>query len=208
MSSSPNLIILDLGGVLFNIDFERTKRALLELPGYNGLDVRFGVETQSDVFVDYDRGALTTSEFREKLRSMYGYVCSDEEIDRAWCAILDKGLFPFASDVVRSIRMRFASRPGDRLVIFSNISELHYLDARDRCQPVYSLVDKVYLSYTLGLRKPDPQSFLAICELEGIPASHTLLIDDSIANCTSAESLGITTIHVTDPSAVITSYLS
>ncbi|HLP29333.1 MAG TPA: HAD family phosphatase [Candidatus Didemnitutus sp.] len=199
----PTLTILDLGGVLFNINFARTRRALQELTGYNGRNLAFGVETQSDVFVDYDRGALSTAEFRARLRTMYGYTCTDAEIDRAWCSILDDGLFPFASDIVRSIRLRHAPRPNDRLVIFSNISELHYLDAKDRCKPVFSLVDEVYLSYILGLRKPDPQSFLTICETEGIQPSNTLLIDDSVANCTSASSLGISTILVSDPSSLL-----
>lgn len=199
----PKLIILDLGGVLFNIDFERTKRALTELPGYNGREVAFGVETQSDVFVQYDRGDLSTVEFRERMRSTYGFTCTDAEIDRAWCAILDNGLFPFAPDIVRSIRLRFAFGPADRLVIFSNISELHYLDAKDRCSPVFSLVDDVYLSYTLRLRKPDPLAFLAICEKEGMLPSQATLIDDSLANCTAAKHLGMTTIHVIDPYALL-----
>jgi putative hydrolase of the HAD superfamily len=208
MPSSPKLTILDLGGVLFNISFERTRRALVELAGYNGRPVTFGVETQSDIFIAYDRGDLTTTEFRSSMRSMFGFTCTDEDLDRAWCAILDDGLFPFAVDLVHQIRRRFAPDNTDRLVIFSNISELHYLDAKDRCQPIFSLVDKVYLSYTLRLRKPDPQSFLAICELESIPTSNTLLIDDSLANCTSASSLGISTIHVTDPFTVINVIMS
>lgn len=193
------LVILDLGGVLFDIDFQRTRRAMMSLAGYNGRDVMFGVENQDPVFVAYDRGDLTTTAFRIRLRELYGFTCSDHEIDRAWCAILDNGLFPNATATVEHVRRTHAHRHGDRLVIFSNISELHYLDARERCAPVFNAVDHVYLSYVERVRKPDPASFLHICALEGVDPHDTMLIDDSSANCVSASALGLHAIHVTDP---------
>jgi len=198
------LTILDLGGVLFNIDFQRTRRAMMSLEGYNGREIMFGVEDQDPVFVAYDRGDLSTPEFRERLRELYGYTCSDKDLDRAWCAILDNGLFPSAEATVAHIRATRASGNGDRLVIFSNISELHYLDARDRCEPVFSAVDHVYLSYVERARKPDPAAFLHVCAAEGANPSDTLLIDDSRANCLSASALGLQVIHVTNPSILTT----
>lgn len=193
------LTILDLGGVLFNIDFERTRNAMMSLEGYNGKDVLFGVEKQDPVFVAYDRGDVSTAEFRERLRQLYGFTCSDDAIDHAWCAILDQGLFAFAEESVQNVRSTFASAPDDRLVIFSNISELHYLDARDRCTALFGAVDHVYLSYVERVRKPDPAAFLHVCAAEGVDPTDALLIDDSRANCDSAEALGMQTIHVIDP---------
>jgi putative hydrolase of the HAD superfamily len=194
-----SLVILDLGGVLFNIDFERTRRAMTSLAGYNGREVMFGVEDQDPVFVAYDRGDLSTAEFRARLRELYGFTCSDESIDRAWCAILDNGLFTFAEKSVHNVRQAHAAGPDDRLVIFSNISELHYLDARKRCAPVFEAVDHVYLSYVERVRKPDPAAFLHVCTTEGFDPTNALLIDDSRANCASAAALGMKTIHVVDP---------
>lgn len=198
------LTILDLGGVLFNIDFQRTRRAMMSLAGYNGREILFGVEDQDPVFVAYDRGDITTTEFRARLRELYGFTCSDTAIDRAWCAILDHGLFSFAVDTVAHIRRTHASNTGDRLVIFSNISELHYLDARERCAPVFDLVDHVYLSYVERVRKPDPAAFLRVCAVEGVSPADALLIDDSRANCVSASTLGMRVVHVTDPGFLTT----
>lgn len=187
-----SLLILDLGGVLFNIEFERTRNALLSLPGYNGIPIDFGVEQQSDVFVAYDRGDMTTSEFRTSLRSLYGFTCSDSELDRAWCAILDKGLFSDATERVERFKTMFRA---ERTVILSNISELHHLDSVDRCKPVFEMVDAVYLSYMMRLRKPDPRAFQHACTSEGYPPERTVLIDDSISNCRAAESLGMSVLH-------------
>lgn len=185
-----SLLILDLGGVLFNIDFERTRDAFRQLPGYNGAPIQFGVEQQSDVFVAYDRGDITTAEFRASLRALYGFTCTDLEIDRAWCAILDKGLFPDATQRVETFKSMFNPT---RTVILSNISELHHLDSVERCEPVFAMVDAVYLSYQMRLRKPDPNAFLYVCEREGYLPTQTALVDDSVANCMAASGVGVTT---------------
>lgn len=186
-----SLLIIDLGGVLFDIDFEKTRSALMDLAGYNGKPLTFGIEDQQEVFVEYDRGSISTTEFRAALRDIYGFTCHDADIDRAWCAILERGLFPFAADEVRQLRDRYASEPGSVAVILSNISELHFLDARQRCAPVFELVDRVYLSYEIGTRKPDAEAFLHVINAEGFTPSQTILIDDSASNCASAASLGI-----------------
>lgn len=186
-----SLLILDLGGVLFDIEFEQTRQALLALPGYNGTPLTFGVEQQSDVFVAYDRGDITTAEFRTSLRSMYGFTCSDQDLDRAWCAILHRGLFADALDRVARFKTRFNA---SRTVILSNISELHHLDSAQRCAPVFSAVDNVYLSYVMRLRKPDPNAFTFVCEREGFSPSAAVLVDDSSANCLAASALGIHTL--------------
>lgn len=194
-----SLLIIDLGGVLFDIDFEKTRSALMTLEGYNGKPLTFGIEEQQEIFVEYDRGTITTPEFRAALREIYGFTCSDVDIDRAWCAILERGLYPFATDEVRHLRATYAAEPGSKAVILSNISELHYLDCRERCTSVFELVDHVYLSYELGKRKPDPEAFLHVMTAEGFAPSQTVLIDDSVLNCASATSLGIQAVHTVRP---------
>jgi len=190
-----SLLIIDLGGVLFDIDFEKTRSALMQLEGYNGKPLTFGVEEQQEVFVEYDRGTISTAQFRMALRELYGFTCSDDDIDRAWCAILERGLFPFAPDEVMRLRATYAAEAKSAVVILSNISELHYLDARERCAPVFDMVDRVYLSYEIGKRKPDPEAFLHVLNAEGFAPSQTILIDDSASNCASATSLGIMAVH-------------
>ncbi len=191
-----SLLIIDLGGVLFDIDFEKTRSALMQLEGYNGKPLTFGIEEQQEIFVEYDQGTITTPEFRAALREIYGFTCSDVDIDRAWCAILERGLFSNATDEVVRLRAAYANEPGSAVVILSNISELHYLDARERCAPVFSLVDRVYLSYAIGKRKPDPGAFRHVICAEGYTPSQTTLVDDSLANCTAAESLGMHVVHI------------
>lgn len=187
-----SLLILDLGGVLFDIEFERTRQALLALPGYNGTPIDFGVEQQSEIFVSYDRGDISTTEFRLGLRSLYGFTCDDSALDRAWCSILDKGLYHDACQRVEQFKQMFKA---ERTVILSNISELHHHDSEVRCKPVFDLVDTVYLSYVIRLRKPDPKAFQYVCEAEGYRPERAVLVDDSASNCRAAEELGMTVLQ-------------
>lgn len=207
------LIVLDFGNVLYSIDFSRTVRAFEALAGYNGAPIRFGVDDQDELFFRIDRGELTTVEFRAALRERFGFTCADDEIDRAWCAILIAP-FPFIDKVISDIRGRFV---GARVVMLSNISELHLEQAmretptlfRGRSLVVggeeplgslatsYSLLDDYFFSCRIGLRKPSPEAFLYVCEREGVAPNDCVLFDDSAANCAAAMQLGMKVSRVT-----------
>lgn len=205
----PQTILVDFGNVLYSIDFARTVRAFEALDGYNGAPIRFGVDDQDELFFRVDRGELTNEEFRRELRSRFGFTCSDDEIDRAWCAILIAP-FPFISKVISDIRGRFV---GARVVMLSNISELHLEQAMrttpelfERARSVhdgtslatrYSLLDDYYYSCRIHHRKPSPEAFLYVCEREGVDPHDCVLFDDSSANCAAAMALGMQVSRVT-----------
>lgn len=185
-----DLVIFDLGGVLYNIDFERTRTALAALPGYNGADITFGVDVQDDTFLRVDRGEMSDEAFYQQLRDRFGFTCSDADIEAAWCAILI-GPFADAADWVASIR---AQRP---VVLLSNISYPHLRHALPLMQPILQHVERAFYSCEIGLRKPDPHAFLHVTSTMGVTPTRTLLIDDSSANCAAATELGMRVYQVT-----------
>lgn len=211
------LVIVDFGNVLYSIDFARTVQAFEALAGYNGEPIRFGVDDQDELFFRIDRGELTKEAFRAELRSRFGFTCSDDEIDRAWCAILI-GPFPFIDKVISDIRGRFV---GARVVMLSNISELHLEQAMRTTPELFEGVgarlgvpagvgarhgvrarrgvplDEYYFSCRIGLRKPSAEVFLYVCEREGVRPKDCVLFDDSAANCEAAMKLGMRVVRVT-----------
>ena len=52
-----------------------------------------------------------------------------------------------------------------------------------------------FVSYQLGLRKPDPQAYLAVTESLGVDNSNCVFIDDRAENCTAATALGMDSIR-------------
>jgi glucose-1-phosphatase len=178
--SNINLIMIDLGGVLFEIDFRRTVDAFLNLPGYNGKEILFGVDNQHPLFVQADLGFVTRQEFCTQLRQEFGFIASDSDIIDAWCAILIAP-YPNLPRLPKNIPA----------VLVSNISAFHYHAIEHSAQSIFSMFDAWYLSFETHLRKPNPEFFLHVCKQHEVAPQHCLLIDDSLANCTAAHALGM-----------------
>jgi putative hydrolase of the HAD superfamily len=185
-----DLVVFDLGGVLYNIDFERTRTAFAALPGYNGNPIAFGVDEQDDVFLQVDRGEVTDQAFYQALRERYGFTCSDTEIEAAWCAIL---IAPFA-DSAAWVETVSELRP---VVLLSNISNPHLRHALPLFEPIIAPMQRAFYSCQMGLRKPDPACFLHVTQTMGVRPERSILLDDSSANCASARGLGMRVVQVT-----------
>jgi putative hydrolase of the HAD superfamily len=62
--------------------------------------------------------------------------------------------------------------------------------------------ESLYLSYEVGLRKPDPKIFEYVLQDAGLDPATTLFIDDSIQHIQAAHELGIVTHHLVNQSIV------
>lgn len=194
------LVLLDLGNVLYRIEFMRTIQALSSLPGYNGTPINFGVDLQDDVFMQFDRGQVTPPDFYQRLRDTFGLYASDTQIRNAWNAILVEP-FPFALHVPQQLRSVHSSQSNLRIAILSNISEPHLEHCKKHLplltHPTLYGVDALYFSCAMGMRKPDPQIFLTVCGHENVMPNQAVLYDDSKANVESARGLGLRAVCVT-----------
>lgn len=186
-----DLIICDFGGVVYEIDFERTTRRLSELPGYNGEKIHCGGDVHDELFVSYDNGEISTPDFRHAMRQKFGFLVDDEALDSAWRALLIAP-YDFAHDAVRALR------DYSRLVLLSNINGLHVGKVLPDCRHFLSDFDALYFSCRMHRRKPNPGTFLHVCEAQGVKPNRAVLIDDSEANCEAAAALGISTVHLTN----------
>ena len=60
----------------------------------------------------------------------------------------------------------------------------------------YQCFEKVYYSFEMGMRKPEPEIFTRILNNHGLSAKRTLFIDDKKQNVDAAEALGIQVWHL------------
>lgn len=183
-----NTIIFDLGGVLFDISHERTRSALTALSATPD-EITFSLHSQNDIFNQFEAGRINAGQFRQELRSLYNIKASDNEIDAAWNAMLT-GLFPDSIGIIQSLKQRY------RIALLSNINEIHYNAIEDECTPLFLEMNDCFLSYIIGLRKPDLEIYKYVLEAMNAPAETTLFIDDAPQNIAAAKSLGIQTYHV------------
>ena len=63
---------------------------------------------------------------------------------------------------------------------------------------------EIYLSSTIGLRKPEAAAYDHVVKAIGVPASRIVFFDDSAENIAGARARGLNTVHVRSPDDVAT----
>jgi putative hydrolase of the HAD superfamily len=194
-------IIFDLGGVFLNINYMATRDAFISL-GIEDFDALYSQSHANHLFEDLETGKITPAAFYSEFRKQTGKSLSDDQIRDAWNAMLLD--FPLERlDWLDTIRTKY------RIFLFSNTNQIHH-DAFSKAYRELSggrnfddYFIKAYYSHTLGLRKPYPDSFLALCETEKLDPAVTLFIDDTSKNIEGAQQAGLQTIYLQHPATVL-----
>ena len=184
-------IIFDLGGVIINIDLSLTMTAFEEL-GIKDVPKLFSTTLQQQLFDFQEKGTITSAQFRDEIRKFSTVHLLDSQIDEAWNALLldlPKARLELLEKVKRS----------HRTFLLSNTNEIHiqtiqhYLNKEYGISDLSSFFEKTYLSYQLGMRKPDAELFKLVLDENKLNPSETLFIDDTKQHILAAEKLGIQT---------------
>lgn len=190
-------IILDLGGVLLNIDYQLTKAAFSNL-GINDFDVHYTQFRGSHLFDDLETGKISEAEFYNIFRKQAGLSLSDEQIRQAWNAMLIE--FPASrAKLLEDLRGRY------KLFLLSNTNGIHYDFFNNLFRKSTGLAslddsfDHAYYSHRMGLRKPGVEIYLQVLKEQNLDPTKTLFIDDTAANLVGAKEAGIQTIHLQAP---------
>ncbi len=193
-------IIFDLGGVLMDIDFKLTHRAFEQLgvPNFGELYNQYHADA---FFSDFEKGKIPTEQFFDRIRRICQCDLSNDAIQNAWNALLI-GFPADRNEWLFRIREKYA------IYLFSNTNILHYQSfaktfVKTTGKELNSCFVKAYYSHEMGLRKPDPDSYLAIIKEQQLDPAQTLFIDDTIKNIEAAKELGIQTVHLAAPMSVM-----
>ena len=185
-------IIFDLGGVIYELDFQRFNQNLIALQGQSQPQEIYSRVAQPPVFTDYEKGTIDTPTFRERLRQELHLRATDADIDRAWNSLL-VGVLPGRQAMLSSLKPHF------NLALLSNINPLHLEQVKSECADIFQIFDRCFFSCELGTRKPEPEIFKLVLDRMGYLATETLFLDDSPPNVAAARLLGINAILVEEP---------
>ena len=199
-------IIFDLGDVILNIDVPVASLSFAELSGKQQEEI-LTLFKENDLFRKFETGHLDEAGFRNYIREILTFPdWTDEMIDTAWNSLL-LDLPPERVDLLKNLRKKY------RLFLLSNTSSIHItqvnkiLEASTGVKKLDDLFEKVFVSYEMGLMKPDPQIYQDLLDEAGLKAEETLFLDDNLDNIKGAQTLGIATIHVQKPTTIL-EYLS
>lgn len=199
MSTEPiDAIIFDLGGVIINLDQQRTLQAFLALSGLNPMKLMSLYRRLSALYDSFELGDLAASEFRQKLCQLLGMTCSDAELDQAWNAML-LDIPPERVELLQTLRDR------KRLFLLSNTNEIHHQYMQQGFAAEYGAVagtleelfEQAYFSYQMRDRKPNASIFQTVLTEHQLDPQRTLYIDDSAEHIQAGQALGLQALHLT-----------
>ena len=184
-------IIFDLGGVILNIDYILAVKAFKNI-GIGNFDELFSQAHQKKLFDQYEKGQISSADFRTELKKYCKANVDDATIDAAWNSML--------LDLPKArLELLMRLKKTHRTFLLSNTNEIHIDTFNAYLQNVFKIPDlsghfeSLYLSYKVGMRKPDAEIFELVLKENNIQPTETLFIDDSIQHIESAKKLGIQT---------------
>ncbi|MEW2922325.1 HAD family phosphatase [Muricauda sp. ANG21] len=177
-------IILDFGDVLINLDKPATAREMLKF-GFSGITPEL-----DNLFKDYEKGLVSSDHFLDTVSRQFPKA-SRSELRHAWNAIL----LDFPEERLTFLE-HLAKTNEYRLFLLSNTNDLHIEHVKKQMgMPRFNRFKKsfevFYLSYEMGMRKPDTEIFEFALEQNRLTAHETLFVDDVKENTDAASNLGI-----------------
>ena len=188
-------IIFDFGGVLLDLDYNRTWTAMKHLAV-----VDMNQEHLPDWFVRlsdaFEIGSIGQESFIWHIqKNASGHIPHAGEIVRAWNSML-LGWQLSKLNFLKSLRKEY------KTYLLSNTNEIHIEWVQNDLKTNHDIqdfdtayFDKTYYSHLIGLRKPDPAIFRYVLERNGLIAKETLFIDDSEEHIKIAALLGLNVHH-------------
>jgi putative hydrolase of the HAD superfamily len=179
------LVLFDLGGVLIEVS---GVRVMLELTGIESEEELWRRWLTCRWVRRFESGGCSETEFAAG-------VVADWQLELSAAAFLaafrawPTGPLPGAAELVAQTRASVATG------CFSNTNALHWHD-HIAAWPLTGLFDHRFLSFELGLLKPDIAAFVQVADLLEVPAERVLFLDDNALNVVGAAAAGFQAIRV------------
>lgn len=186
-------IIFDYGNVIFEINFERTQSALLQL-GITNVEAFFAHKNHNQLFDDFETNTISANEFRAGIRKAAdNNDLTDQQIDDAWNSLLI-GVSANNHDVLLEMKTKY------RTFLLSNNNEIHYnwiikhINENHNIDNYNDYFEKAYFSHLMNMRKPNVNIFEHVILENNLNPAETLFIDDSPQHIEGAKKAGLHTL--------------
>jgi putative hydrolase of the HAD superfamily len=176
-------IIFDFGDIFINLNKQATIDGLQSL-GFTDQDAPH-VTLLNEQF---ETGSISKEEFIRGLQTLVP-TADRTAILTAWTAVLLD--FPKESlQFIQELSKKY------RLFLLSNTDAIHIATFEERngtefYTAFYNCFEKVYFSFDMGLRKPNPAIYQQLLDNHNLVPCKTLFVDDKQENTDAAYALGI-----------------
>jgi glucose-1-phosphatase len=196
-----DFLIFDLGNVIIDIDIPLTIKELkneLSEEEFHLAENFFA----SEIHAHFETGLVDEMAFRNQVRKDFKKEWSDEKIDTIWNALLLQ-IPQERIDLLKELKNHYT------ICMLSNTNSIHYKKVeeilmRDCGVNTFSpIFDRLFLSYEMGYKKPDPAIYEEMVRQLNTTAERCMFFDDLEANLTAADNAGLQTYHIDHPKALV-----
>jgi FMN phosphatase YigB (HAD superfamily) len=184
MSGEVKVLLFDLGRVLVDFDHLRSAQRIAEFCAKTPPQI-YDLFFESGATVAFEAGKITPEDFYFQVKQMLGLKLSYNSFEPIWNDIF------FLSAKNRSVfGLANTLRANYKIALISNINILHY-EYLKKNFPVFGVFDEIFLSFQLGLIKPDKEIYNLVIRKLGVEAQEIFYTDDRPELVETAKSLGI-----------------
>lgn len=199
-------IIFDLGGVIFDVDYNLTLQKFRGF-GTENFDHIYTQLKQTSLFDGFEIGEISANDFYERLRNELNSNISDEKIKLAWNAML-LGLPKERLDLVEKLSKKY------RVFLLSNTNEIHLPEVKKiifdslRINDFDSFFENTYYSHLIGKRKPNADIFEFVLRENNLKKEETIFADDTPQHIEGAKKINLPTIFITKKYGILEHFSS
>lgn len=188
MKNKIKAIIFDLGNVLIGFDHRIGVKKILKHTHKSTQEI-YDLFFDSVFTREFEKGKISCREFFSKVRDMLELQIGYEEFLPIWNEIF------FAKPEMEAFAASLNS--GRKLVLLSNVNQLHYEYLTSAFHSVFSLFspDKIIPSFRAGFMKPDREIYELALAASGASAEEVVYVDDRADLIEAASGYGIRSIQ-------------
>lgn len=184
MPNGIKVILFDLGRVLVDFDHQRAAERISAFCSKTPRQI-YNLFFESPATVAFEAGKISPEDFYLEVKNMLDLQLSFNSFAPIWNDIF------FLSPKNRSVyRLVNDLRPCYKTALLSNINALHY-EYLKKSFPVFGVFDKIFLSFELGMIKPDIEIYKKVIQELKVSPKEVFYTDDRKELVESAGSLGI-----------------
>jgi len=186
---AADALLFDLGRVVLDIDFSKAIACWAGHAGCTSDDIvkRF---VRAEAYQHHETGRISDAAYFDSLRSQLGVPLTDAQFLEGWNAIF-VGEMPGIAQALARAAKRLP------LYAFSNTNNAHVAHFSVIHADLLGHFRELFLSSSIGLRKPDAAAYDHVVKAIGFPAERIVFFDDSAENIEGARARGLTAVHVT-----------
>jgi putative hydrolase of the HAD superfamily len=185
---AADALLFDLGRVVIDIDFVQVVSRWAAHAGCAPQDIaqRF---VRDEIYQGHERGTVSDAAFFANLRRQLGIDITDAQFLDGWNAIF-VGPMPGIAPLL--------ARAADALPLyaFSNTNQPHIDHFSPRYAELLGHFREIFLSSSIGLRKPDAEAYEHVVQAIGVPAARIVFFDDLAENIEGARASGLQAVLV------------